>query len=47
MTICAVVYIKDCSPRKLLKKVLFSPLTSKSDYKIEREKMSLTDKHKG
>ena len=46
MTICAVAYTKDCSSRELFKKVLYSPLTSKSDYKIECEKMSLTDKNK-
>jgi hypothetical protein len=46
MTIFAVVYTKDCSSRELFKKVLYSPLTSKSDYKIECEKMPLSDKHK-
>ncbi len=47
MTILAVVYTKDCSSQELFKKVLYYPLTSKSDYKIEREKMSLTHKHRG
>ncbi len=46
MSACTVVYTKDCSSWELFKKVLYSPLTSKSDYKIEREKMSLTDKYK-
>ncbi len=47
ITICVVAKTEDCVPRELLKKVLYPPLTLKSDCKIECENLSLTNKCKG